>query len=552
MRRQPSLLSSSRFDVLVVGGGIHGLTIAYDSARRGLSVALIDRNDLGAASSFNHAKTVHGGLRSLQTGDLGKARFSVIERRAMARIAPHLVTPLPFMVATMRTPTRSRLALRAGFTLDALVGFDRNAGIPDGLRLPAGRLVSLSEYGRAYGPHAQPRATGGARWYDYQMPESDRLTLAFARAADQAGALLANYVEATTPLVAGGRVRGVAALDLESGKHLEIAARLTVNAAGAFARPWARALGGTLDYPLIKAMNVVTSRPAGHLALGAPTGDGRLLLLIPWKGRAMLGTSHSDAPVEPGASEVSADELVRFLDEANQAFPGLGLASVDVTLVHRGIVPAVRDRRGRLGLMAHHRIHDHGRDGVEGAVSVIGVKYTTARGVAERVVDLVQAKLGRAVSACRTAADRLPAWEFESLPAEIARAHSATTGLLQPELAAALVGTHGTAWRDVVDLCRRDPALAAPLGTSTVMRAVVVHAVRFEMARTLADVVVRRTGLGSAGYPGDDVTAECARLSAAELGWDEARIRREIDAVREFYAPVRQPSQHTDHTGHPG
>lgn len=542
VQRQLPLLTSSRFDVLVVGAGIHGLAIAYDAAARGLRTAMIDRGDLGAASSFNHAKTVHGGLRSLQTGDVLKARFSVLERRAIARIAPHLVAPLPFMLATTRKVTRTRLALRAAFVVDALVGYDRNRGVAPALRLPSGRVVSAGEYARAFAGYANPSATGGARWFDYQMAHADRLTFAFARAASEAGAVLATYTEARAPLVSAGRVRGISAVDVESGSSLEIAARLTINAAGSYARDWSQAFGAPLDYPLIRAMNVVTRREAGDVTLGAPTTDGRLLLLMPWMGRAMIGTSHSAEPVSPDAVSVPAQDLTAFLLEANQAFPGLDLTEDDVTIVHRGVVPARRDRHGRLGLMGHHLVRDHARDGVEGAVSVVGVKYTTARGVAEQVVDLAQAKLGLSVTPCSTGAVRLPGWTFESRDAEVAGARAHAAGAMLPECVDALVETYGTAWREIIDLCGADATLAAPLSGVRLPRAAVLHAIRHEMARTLADIVIRRTELGAAGYPGDAIVRECAGLAAREFGWDSPRADAEMDAVRAFYAPAAAPT----------
>ena len=107
--------------MLVVGGGIYGLTIAYDAAQRGLSVALVERDDFGSGASFNHLRTIHGGLRYLQTLDLARARESVRERRTLARIAPHAVRPLPFALPLYRSLTRGKLAMRAGFLLDRLV-----------------------------------------------------------------------------------------------------------------------------------------------------------------------------------------------------------------------------------------------------------------------------------------------------------------------------------------------------------------------------------------------------------------------------------------------
>src|SRR5436190_8008852 len=140
MTRDPDRLSGRTFDVLVVGGGVYGLTIAYDAAQRGLSVALIERADFGGGVSFNHRRTIHGGLRYLQSLDLRRSRESMRERRTIARIAPHLVQPLPFAVPLYRSLTRGKLAMRAGFALDRLVAWDRNRGVPQPLRLPAGRV----------------------------------------------------------------------------------------------------------------------------------------------------------------------------------------------------------------------------------------------------------------------------------------------------------------------------------------------------------------------------------------------------------------------------
>src|SRR5690242_7051528 len=142
MIRDLDQLTARTFDLLVVGGGIYGLAIAYDAAQRGLSVALVERGDFGSGSSFNHLRTIHGGLRYLQTLDLARARESVRERRTTARIAPHAVRPLPFALPLYRSLTRGRLAMRAGFTLDRIVAFDRNQDVIASHQLPAGRVVS--------------------------------------------------------------------------------------------------------------------------------------------------------------------------------------------------------------------------------------------------------------------------------------------------------------------------------------------------------------------------------------------------------------------------
>ena len=113
MKRDLPQLAAREFDLLVVGGGIYGLIAAYDAAQRGLSVALVERGDFGGATSFNHLKTLHGGLRYLQTGDVRRMRESIRERRAFARIAPRFVAPLAFVMPTRASLTRNGFVMRA-------------------------------------------------------------------------------------------------------------------------------------------------------------------------------------------------------------------------------------------------------------------------------------------------------------------------------------------------------------------------------------------------------------------------------------------------------
>src|SRR5260221_1427020 len=217
MIRDPSRLSARTFDVLVVGGGIYGLTIAYDCAQRGLSTALIDPGDFGSGASFNHLRTIHGGLRYLQTFDIGRARESLRERRTLPRIARGALRPQPFVLPLSRSLTRGKMAMRAGLVLDRIVAFDRNQDVPAELQLAGGTVLSRAETLRRFPMLATPELTGAALWHDYVSTESDRLTFSFAIAASAHGAELANYVEATAPLRHRGRVTGVHAIDRSTG-----------------------------------------------------------------------------------------------------------------------------------------------------------------------------------------------------------------------------------------------------------------------------------------------------------------------------------------------
>jgi glycerol-3-phosphate dehydrogenase len=534
-RRALSRFEAASFDVLVVGGGIYGLTIAYEAASRGLSTGLIDAADFGGGISFNHQKTAHGGLRSLQSMRLDRARDAIRERRALARIAPWLVRPLPFIVGTYSSLMKSRLALRAAFALDGRLGKRRNDGVERELHLPVPRLLSRPLTLKLFPGIREDGLTGGAQWYDYQMVQNDRLTFAFAAAAERAGAVLANYVEATAATTEGGRIVGMAARDVETGQVLTIRASLTVNAAGARAGEILAMFGVQRPTPLMGTMNLVTRRPAREMALAAPTAAGRMLTLVPWRGRAIVGTSHAHALATPGARPTGA-EVDRFIAEANEAFPSLGLTRGDVALVHWGLVPATQQPGKPPELQPAPSILDHSRDGAPGAMTVIGVKYTTARGVAEQAVNTAARVLKRKIRRSATATTLLPGAaiaDHEALAIETARKLRID---LAPPILSRLAEVYAERSADIIRLMVDDASLREPLAAdSAVTGAEIVYVIREEMALHLTDIVLRRTGIGAAGHPGEELLHACARFATTEFGWDEATASAEISAVEAAY-----------------
>jgi glycerol-3-phosphate dehydrogenase len=264
-----------------------------------------------------------------------------------------------------------------------------------------------------------------------------------------------------------------------------------------------------------------------------------MLFMVPWRGRAMFGTSQSARVVMPGDGEVTPGELHEFVHAINSAFPDFHLREEEVTLVHRGLVPAIPRTNGAARLRDTPAIRDHSQEGIAGAISLVTVKYTTARRLAERAVDRVVQHLGRPTRACATAASPLPGAEVADFEA-IARDSARTSGMtLDERHQKHVIETYGSDLAPIVELAAKDHAWAAPVSkAASTIGAEVVHAVRHEMACTLADAVLRRTGLGAAGYPGDEAVAVCADLLARELRWDSARTAREIDDLRRFYLPV--------------
>jgi glycerol-3-phosphate dehydrogenase len=482
MHRDIDRLSTNAFDILVVGGGICGLIIACDAAERGLSVALVEQRDFGSGASFNHLRTIHGGLRYLQSLDVARARESIRERRTIARIAEAAVRPLPFVLPLRRSLMRGKLAMRSGFLVDRLIAGDRNRQVPASHQLPAGHVLDRARALERYPELRQTNLTGAAVWYDYVTIEPDRLTLAWAIAAADNGAVLANYVEGTALAVDGRRVVGLKAVDRVTGRTFDIRARLTVNATGGALDRLLLPLGLGTETPIVQAMNLVTRRPTEEVALGALGRTGRNFFMVPWRGRAVFGTWESPQPRQIGDIGVREAELTSFIDELNHAFPSLALGRQDVTLVHRGMVPAMRKADGTFAVRGADLVADHAdrKERTEGLVSVAAVKYTTARVVAERVTTRLVRKLGRKPIPPRTARTPLPI----------------SAGACDADL-------------------RR--------------------AAQDEMVITLEDALVRRTPVGALGYPGDEAAERAAAVVGSELGWDRTRQLQEVEALRRFY-----------------
>ena len=434
MHRDLRRLASGTHDLIVVGGGLHGACIAWDATLRGLRVALIERDDFGAATSANSLRIVHGGLRYLARGDLRRMRESIRERSALLRIAPTLVQPLPVLVPTTGHGTHGRLALAAALRLNDLCSPNRNRGLDTAHRVPDGRLVSLDGV-----PPAVSRVPyrGGERRRPVARCAADppRAPRPRIRARGRRkGALVANHCTLQRVLTDGGTVQGVAAADRLGGGGVEIHGRAVVIAAG----PWTASLSGAdpARLPHAFALNIVVGRRLADVAAGVRAATGaaedpiiggrRFLFLAPQERTTLLGTWY--APAE-GASEAElvARGAATLLGEFRAACPALELDAGDIVGYQWGWLPLKAGReRGRPDALADRpRVLEHrAAGGVGNMFSVEGVKFTTARSVAEDVTDRVMAALGRAPVPCRTAEARVDEGEVleATLDARVRRA----------------------------------------------------------------------------------------------------------------------------------
>jgi len=540
MERSLVQLDSRRFDVVVVGAGIYGSAIAWDAASRGLSVAIVDRGDFGGATSANSLKTVHGGLRSLQRAAFRDMREFIRERNILGRIAPHLIQPVSFIVPTYRHPLRNKPLMRAVMAVNDAIAWDRNAGLDHSRRVPGGRVVTRDECLRLM-PGIDPAGvTGGAVWHDCQMYNSDRLTFAFVSSACRAGAVAANYAEATRLVLDGRRVDGVEVRDRLSGDVVMVRAAWVVNAVGPWGwtllSSWLPPAGALARTPVFsKAMNLVFDMRPGPHALGSLV-DSRFLFLVPWRGVTMAGTSHETWAGRPDDSVPTWRDVRTFQAEVARAFPRSGVDTAEVRLVHHGLLPARLHRSGEARLLKGSLVVDHGRAGVEGLMSALGVRYTTARATAEQVVDALAVRLGRPALPCRTRTTPLSGGDTGEISSFEARCRQVLPRHLDDAAIARLGRSYGTDVGILAQLMNADAALGSPLSPSCpVTKAEVAFAVRREMAVRLDDALRRRTDAGSAGHPGADAAAAAAAVMASELGWPASRVEEEIAAFDRSY-----------------
>jgi glycerol-3-phosphate dehydrogenase len=502
------------FDVAIVGGGATGLGAAVESASRGYRTVLLEAHDFAKGTSSRSTKLVHGGVRYLAQGNVGLVREALRERGRLRRNAPHLVGDLRFIVPAYAWWSGPYYGV--GLKLyDLLAGRFRLAGSKSLDREAV--LAAL--------PNLEPeQLKGGILYVDGQFDDA-RLAVTLALTASDLGAILLNQAPVTRLLKEEGRLKGVVFTDTESGREYSVRARVVVNATGVFADS-VRRLDNPAAGPTVspsQGIHLVLPQsflPGTHALVVPKTDDGRVLFIIPWHGRTVLGTT--DTPVAEAVEEPKplVEEIAFLLDHAARYLVKDPKRS-DVLSVYVGLRPLVRppDEEGErtASLSRDHHVFTS----PSGLVTIVGGKWTTYRKMAEDVMTKAAEVAGLEAVPSRTAELRLHG----------APLGAATSDVGVPDGPLASYGTDAAAVRA---LAAADSELSGALHPRLpYLRAEVVWAARHEMARTLEDVLARRT---RSLLLDARASAECAplaaRLLARELGRDEAWQKQQVDAYR--------------------
>ncbi len=551
MQRNLAKLSDGEYDVLIIGGGSFGAAAAREATLLGLRTALIERSDFGGATSAECFKMVHGGIRYLQHADLPRLRSSCRERSAFLRIAPHLVHPLPIAIPTYGRGRKGRAFLGTGACVYDLLTLDRNIGIADPQRhINRTQFLSKQELLRIFPHLPEEGLTGAVVFEDGQMYNPARLVLAFVKAAVQGGASVCNYLEAQEFLWSGSTVCGVRAVDRLAGDTVEIRARLTLNAAG----PWADYLHadqarfkGHKRLPFSRdAYFIVDRKPSSQYGLAVQglsrdadallSRSNRHLFAAPWGDRTLFGVWHRHFSEFPDAARISPDEIQTWITELNTVYPALQLSMDELSFANCGLVPfGDTATQEQLSFGKESRLIDHREaHGIGGLVSLVGIRFTTARADAQQALNLLlkqwpERRIGARSKESLTTP--LPGGAIESFDRFRREARKQVEGISDESLEA-LLHNFGTQYVEVLNVA---PNSATIPGTAT-LRNEVSFAIEHEMAVRLDDVIMRRTNLAAGRHPGAAAIRLVADQMASELNWSATRVADEIELVEDNLA----------------
>ena len=541
-----------QFDILVIGGGITGAGIALDAATRGLKVALVEKRDFAAGTSSRSTKLIHGGLRYLEHFDFALVREGLQERATVLRNAPHLARPFPFLVPIYSDSKRNYdnpLKVRAGLVL-----YDLLAG-----RQKLGRHKSISKNETIeLAPQLDKNGLRGAFVYYDGITNDSRLVAEVISTAHSHGATIANHLPVTGfTKTETGRISGVQLVNQLSGRSFQAHAHVVVNATGVWLDETRNLAHGSntdeTDARYLrpsKGVHLVISsdRVKVSTALLIPSlHDHRFYFVVPWEGCVLIGTTDTDYSGDLNSPKAESSETAEILDAINSFFPGLKLSSSDVISTLAGLRPLISNGK-------HNSPKDVSRgeaifESNDGLISIAGGKLTTYRRMAERTVDLAVTQLTEKyghppIPASTTNQTTISGGLYSHSDNQHAIRRLIEYKKLSIHIATRLTRTYGSNVEVIEAIISENaPVYSSIIQGTDFIAAEIIYAVRFEMAITIADVLMRRTRLALiTGRQSFEYLQFVAELMGRELGWNSAEQSRQIDQYRaefeEYDVPI--------------
>ena len=535
------------YDVIIIGGGIYGATLLWEATCRGLSAVLIEKGDFCSATSSNSLKIIHGGLRYLQSLDFKRIRESANEQNFLIKIAPHLIQPLACVIPTYSKIKTSKLAMALAFKSYEVICHSYKG---NNEKLPSSRILSNKELHEKI-PILKPHgATGGALWHDALNFNSERLTLEFILSACDHGADAFNYMESQNLILRKNAIKGVHAYDKLLRQELTITGKWVINAAG----PWADKICEKINlaprkkrpFQFAKAVNLIIPRVFSECAFGISmpnqsiddlSQSNRYFFFVPWRSSTLIGTWYFAYSGSPEEAALDEGEYFKCIRQVQRLIPDADIKEDEVCFVHSGLV-ATNEPFGnnKFVLKNRYALIDHSvNGGPKGLITVLGIKYTTARNVAAKTIDLLSRKLNR-TKGPGTGGSRLRAGEGIGNINKFIQGLNSGKKLLSNETIKHLSLNYGQKYFEIEKLIYGDAELGRLIpGSKEAIAAELYYCIKNEFAYHLSDLLLRRTDIGSMKKPKDETIEFTANFMAKEMGWSESQKYDEIRSLEDFY-----------------
>ncbi|MBM9590690.1 glycerol-3-phosphate dehydrogenase/oxidase [Leptospira sp. 201903075] len=523
------------YDIIIIGGGITGANVLWDATLRGYNCLLVEKNDYASGTSQATSKLIHGGLRYLRNLEFALVRESLSERRYLAKISPHAIRPMGFII-----PIRSwfaRIQLFFGMELYNALSFDRNKEIDSDVKLPRYRWNSLAETIYKVIGLSRKSLKGSFQYYDYANINPEKHTTEFILSAKEKGAHAFNYLSVTTLKKQNSGGYTVGLTDSITGKKVLVSTKVVVNSAG----PWADVIesmtGVTAEKKLVrsKGIHAVVRSISGNECVVLSKRDGSHLFVIPWRGKTIVGTTDTAYEEDPDRFRVKQSEIVDLLDEVNHSFGFAKLTLKDVDYYYGGLRPLVEDPGSTEGTYSASRkseIFHYEKEGFPGFFSALGGKYTTSRAVAETLVNAIDLYSKGTESPCATKFTPLLGGRYQSLKElvnELQLKHPKTSGSKLETLAK----RYGSVSWKILSLEGND-FYRIPNG-EIYYEEEVEYLITHEEILHLTDFYFRRSGVGTVGTLDSLERIRLDKKIAKLLGWNADRLKEETKSVDERY-----------------
>ena len=526
------------YDLIIIGAGVNGAGVAREAAHRGLKALLLDKGDFCCGATSWSTRLAHGGLRYLEYFEFPLVRESLREREILLNVAPHLVDPLPMTIPIYRDRSRPYLKIAAGMYLYDLLSFDKT--------LPAHRMMSKSVFRQVYRAMDADNLVGGAQYYDAQVAYAERLALENILDAEAHGATVKSYTEVMALNRDGDRISSLVCRDLETQEQCEIPVSpkaLIINTSGAWVDEVLRRGQRSNQPAVIGNEPMIGPTKGSHIVVepfpGAPEdtafyveakSDGRPFFIVPWLGMILIGTTDLRFNGDLESIKAANSEIDYLIAETNSIIPGAKLDRGDVRFSYSGVRPLpYAEGKKPSSVTRGHELYDHSVDQATNLRSLIGGKITTYRQVGIDAMEEISSIRNQKLPKFDSNSSQLPGaiWPEDS---RIQRWLDQYRGRLDRTIIDHLVSIYGARTYQVLELLDEDSTLGKSLPSPfPFIGAQVVHSVRNEYAKTLVDILLRRTMIAIYEDYGLSLLPKVTKILQKHCGWSFTQCQTQVE-----------------------